>query len=139
MIITCIYNNQLGCRLDNKQQQLIVEFVASRDFKVEDAGKLFDHLNKWLAHVERVEKTMEESLKNVGSKIEESAKRRVKVQDKADAMHAEAIADSEAQRKSRKPMDMGNPLFGLLSGQFGGMQGPEHGHEYGQGHGHGHF
>lgn len=133
MVIICIYNNMLGCRLDNKQQQMVVEFVASRDFRVEDAPKLFEQLNKWLAHVESVEKMLESNLRGVTKRLEESAKNKIKVQEKSDAMRAEAIVDVESQKKTHKPG--GNALFNMLSGGFGLM----HGMEHGQGKGHGNY
>ncbi len=134
MVITCIYNNMLGCRLDNKQQQMVVEYVASRDFRVEDAPKLFDQLNRWLAHVEGVEKSLESNLKGVTTKLEESAKRKIKVQETSEAMHAEAVVDVEAQRRARKPAGMGNILMSALTGGMG--MGMMRGNEHGQGHGH---
>ena len=132
MVIKSIYNNQLSCKLDNKQQQLIVEYVASRDFKVEDAPKLFDHLKKWLAHVEGIERDFENSLKKVTGDIESSAKRRTKVIEKADAIHAEAIVDAETARRQPR---MTNPMMALISQLGMGLgQDPEYGHGHGYGH-----
>ena len=133
MVIKNIYNNLLSCKLDNKQQQLIVEYVASRDFKVEDAPKLFEHLKKWLAHVEGVEKDFENALKRVTADIEGSAKHRTKVIEKADAIHAEAIADAEAAKRQPR---MQHPMMTLMSqlGMNMGQEDPEYGHGHGYGH-----
>ena len=124
MVIQCVYIGLLSARLDNKQQQLIVEYVASRDFRVEDAGKLFDQLKKWVAHVDGIEKMVGANMSDVSKKLEESAKQRAKVQDKASIVHSEAVVDVEEQRRIKRPGRMFEEGSGFMRGEH------EHGHGF---------
>ena len=123
MVITCIYNNLLGCRLDNKQQQLIVEYVASRDFRVEDAPKLFKQLNDWLRHIAEVDTKMENTMKAVATKIQDSARRKVRVRDEADAAHAQALQEHEADRARMRPAMQPQMMMPPMQGHHGQGQG----------------
>ena len=124
LVINCIYNSLLSCRLDNKHQQLIVEFVASRDFRLEDAPKLFKQLNDWIAHVSTVEGKVEKSLKDVASKIDRSVLRKRQILSEADHTHAIALQEHEAERarmRARMQPQM------VIPGMFPQGQGQAHG------------
>ena len=93
MVIECIYGGLLSGRLDNKYQQMTVDYVSSRDFKSEDAPKLFDKLNKWKAHVESIEKTLDKNLKDTKSSLEANEKKKKNVKVLADKAYSEALVE----------------------------------------------
>eukprot|EP00831_Metopus_contortus_P046107 TRINITY_DN36_c0_g1_i4.p5 TRINITY_DN36_c0_g1~~TRINITY_DN36_c0_g1_i4.p5 ORF type:complete len:131 (-),score=15.58 TRINITY_DN36_c0_g1_i4:168-560(-) len=121
MVITCIYNGLLACRLDNKQQHLYVEYVASRDFRMEDSDKVFEKLKNWYQHVSRVEESIEKSLNTVKLTIEDSVKRRKAVAEKAESVQAQAVADIESQKEAQRAF-AGGP-GGSVGSAFGMRQG----------------
>jgi hypothetical protein len=134
MVITCIYNNLLSCRLDNKHQELIVEYVASRDFRLEDAPRLFKQLQDWQAHIKAVETKMETTLKEVSAKIEGSARRKRDMAIEADRVHALAIQEHEADRlrmRARMQQPLGMPgMYGQGQGQASGDFGDDDDYEH---------
>lgn len=102
MVIECIYGGLLSGRLDNRNQQLIVDYVSSRDFKAEDAVKLFDKLKKWIAHVGEVERLLDKNLKStaLSLKNDEIRKRDIKV--KADEAYSKALVEVESQETGKR-------------------------------------
>ena len=74
MVIDCIYEGLLSAKMDNKQQQMTVDYVTTRDFKIEETEMLFDKLMRLFVHVGKVEKTLEERLEDVNKTLEEKRK-----------------------------------------------------------------
>lgn len=102
MVIECIYGGLLSGRLDNKNQQLTVDYVSSRDFKAEDAGKLFDKLKKWASHVDTIKEMLDDNLNNTAISLENNEKRKIDVKIKADEAYSKALLEVEAQESSRR-------------------------------------
>lgn len=102
MVIECIYGGLLSGRLDNKYQQMTVDYVSSRDFKAEDAPKLFDKLSKWTTHVEKVETMLEQNLKSAKKNLEENEKKKKDVKVQADAAYNKALLEIGLQQTDKR-------------------------------------
>jgi len=102
MVIDSIYNNLLSARMDNKQQQLIVDYVSSRDFKAEDMEDLFIKLRKWYEHVEIVERTIEENLSKTVAGLKENEKRKREVNKKVKQAYESASEEILSQSRGRR-------------------------------------
>ena len=103
MVIECIYYGLLSGKLDNKQQQLITDYTTSRDFKIEDASKLFNKLEVWTNHINKVENILDKNLKDNIANLEKNEKRIRKLKTKADEVYSKALAEIEFQQAVGKP------------------------------------
>lgn len=102
MVIECIYSGLLSGRLDNKNQQMTVDYVSSRDFKAEDTAALFDKLNRWRKHVEEIEGTLDKSLRATMASLEANERRKKEVKVKADEAYSKALVELENHQVARK-------------------------------------
>jgi len=102
MVIDCIYNNLFSARMDNKQQQLIVDYVSSRDFKAEDMEGLFIKLRKWYEHIEIVEKIIEDNLNKTIAGLKENEMRKKEVNKKVNQAYESASEEILSQQRGRR-------------------------------------
>eukprot|EP00826_Nyctotherus_ovalis_P045559 TRINITY_DN5056_c0_g1_i3.p2 TRINITY_DN5056_c0_g1~~TRINITY_DN5056_c0_g1_i3.p2 ORF type:complete len:137 (+),score=59.43 TRINITY_DN5056_c0_g1_i3:571-981(+) len=102
MVIECIYSGLLSGRLDNKNQQMTVDYVSSRDFKAEDTTNLFDKLNRWKKHVEEIEGMLDKSLRSTMASLEANERRKKEVKVKADETYSKALVELENHQMGRK-------------------------------------
>lgn len=102
MVIDSIYNGLFSAKMDNKQQQIIVDYVSSRDFKTEDTGEFFIKLKKWYEHVEKVESIIENNLNETLTKLREGEKHKIQVKEKASKTYEMVLKDMETQKGRRE-------------------------------------
>lgn len=111
MVIDSIYNGLLSAKMDNKQQQLIVDYVSSRDFKAEDADELFAKLKKWHGHIAKVERIIENNLQETASNLRDNERRKERVKKEANKAYEVALKEMEAQRSKREQETMRDVIF----------------------------
>eukprot|EP00826_Nyctotherus_ovalis_P012467 TRINITY_DN1329_c0_g2_i1.p2 TRINITY_DN1329_c0_g2~~TRINITY_DN1329_c0_g2_i1.p2 ORF type:complete len:133 (+),score=20.64 TRINITY_DN1329_c0_g2_i1:497-895(+) len=113
MVIESIYNGLISAKMDNKQQQLIVDYVSSRDFKIEDADELFSKLERWYKHIEEIEGSVERSLSETVAALKDSEEHKMQVTKRAKNSHKMAFEEISSQRRNKPlcdPMeDIENP------------------------------
>jgi len=70
LIIDCMYNELLKGKLDQKGQQVWVEYTFGRDSKQEDIGKMVAKLEDWDKQLEGAMKLVEQQIKDCNKSVE---------------------------------------------------------------------